>query len=227
MHGSVSYLNPEGQELIEHLLDELPGAMRVRIRQGRPGGAVMPRCATRIAPRAQDGCPGCSTVRLMFEGSPKNSSRQMTGYVPPTWWNRSSRVTPAWISPDACRVAPGGAGPHGPLHRNCRRSSRLRAVDTNRSFRGALEQAARRQGLVAAMSAIGLERWSVARHDRGGRVAYRMALDAPSLVERLVILDVVPTLDMAEQCSHEITKFLLDPAISIVEPERECRVTSG
>lgn len=74
------------------------------------------------------------------------------------------------------------------------------------------------RGLIAALSAIGLQRWSVAGHDRGGRVAYRMALDAPSLVERLVILDVVPTLDMVEQCSHEMATamvnwfFLAQPA---------------
>jgi haloacetate dehalogenase len=46
---------------------------------------------------------------------------------------------------------------------------------------------------VEAMAALGFDRFSVAGHDRGGRVAYRMALDHPDRVERLAVLDVVPT----------------------------------
>jgi haloacetate dehalogenase len=47
--------------------------------------------------------------------------------------------------------------------------------------------------LVAAMSAGGYDRFAVAGHDRGGRVAYRMALDHPDRVQRLAVLDIVPT----------------------------------
>ena len=46
---------------------------------------------------------------------------------------------------------------------------------------------------VEAMAALGFERFAVAGHDRGGRVAYRMALDRPECVERLAVLDIVPT----------------------------------
>ncbi|CAA9514652.1 MAG: hypothetical protein AVDCRST_MAG69-2691 [uncultured Solirubrobacteraceae bacterium] len=46
---------------------------------------------------------------------------------------------------------------------------------------------------VEAMSGLGFDRFSVAGHDRGARVAYRMALDRPETVERLVVLDIVPT----------------------------------
>jgi haloacetate dehalogenase len=46
--------------------------------------------------------------------------------------------------------------------------------------------------LVESMGALGFDRFSVAGHDRGGRVAYRMALDHPQSVERLAILDVIP-----------------------------------
>jgi haloacetate dehalogenase len=46
---------------------------------------------------------------------------------------------------------------------------------------------------VEAMAALGFDRFAVAGHDRGGRVAYRMALDHPDRVERLAVLDVVPT----------------------------------
>jgi haloacetate dehalogenase len=47
--------------------------------------------------------------------------------------------------------------------------------------------------LVALMRALGHERFAVAGHDRGGRVAYRMALDHPPAVAKLVTLDIVPT----------------------------------
>lgn len=46
---------------------------------------------------------------------------------------------------------------------------------------------------VAAMRALGHERFLVAGHDRGGRVGYRMALDCPDVVEKLAVLDIVPT----------------------------------
>ncbi|WP_349263321.1 alpha/beta hydrolase [Steroidobacter sp.] len=49
--------------------------------------------------------------------------------------------------------------------------------------------------MVQLMSALGFERFAVAGHDRGARVAYRMALDHPKSIERLAVLDVVPTLD--------------------------------
>ena len=46
---------------------------------------------------------------------------------------------------------------------------------------------------VQAMAALGHERFAVAGHDRGGRVAYRMALDHPERVEAVAVFDVVPT----------------------------------
>jgi haloacetate dehalogenase len=46
--------------------------------------------------------------------------------------------------------------------------------------------------MVAVMSRLGFERFSIAGHDRGGRVAYRAALDHPQRIERLAVLDVVP-----------------------------------
>jgi haloacetate dehalogenase len=53
--------------------------------------------------------------------------------------------------------------------------------------------------MVAAMSALGFERFSVAGHDRGGRVAYRMTLDHPDRVDRLAVLDIVPTAEVWER----------------------------
>lgn len=47
--------------------------------------------------------------------------------------------------------------------------------------------------LVQAMERLGHVRFRLAGHDRGGRVAYRMALDHPGRVERLATLDIAPT----------------------------------
>src|SRR3954467_13085155 len=47
--------------------------------------------------------------------------------------------------------------------------------------------------MAAVMERLGFPRFSVAGHDRGGRVAYRLALDHPDRVERLAVLDVLPT----------------------------------
>jgi haloacetate dehalogenase len=53
--------------------------------------------------------------------------------------------------------------------------------------------------LVGLMGAIGFERFAVVGHDRGARVAYRMALDHPSCVERLAVLNVIPTVDQFQR----------------------------
>jgi haloacetate dehalogenase len=46
---------------------------------------------------------------------------------------------------------------------------------------------------VEVMRSLGFERFFVAGHDRGGRVAHRMALDYPDTVTKLAVLDIVPT----------------------------------
>jgi haloacetate dehalogenase len=47
--------------------------------------------------------------------------------------------------------------------------------------------------MVIVMERLGFPHFSVAGHDRGGRVAYRMALDHPRRVNRLAVLDILPT----------------------------------
>ncbi len=47
--------------------------------------------------------------------------------------------------------------------------------------------------MVGVMDQLGFARFAVAGHDRGGRVAYRLALDHPERIERLAVLDVLPT----------------------------------
>jgi haloacetate dehalogenase len=72
--------------------------------------------------------------------------------------------------------------------------------------------------LVAAMAGLGHDTFAVAGHDRGGRVAYRMALDHPDRVTAAAALDVVPTgevwarADAAMALGYWHWAFLAQPA---------------
>lgn len=61
---------------------------------------------------------------------------------------------------------------------------------------------------IAVMGKLGFDRFSVMGHDRGARVAYRMALDHPEVVNKLVLLDIVSTYDMYALSSAEFAKAL-------------------
>jgi len=52
------------------------------------------------------------------------------------------------------------------------------------------------QDMRELMRELGHSRFSVVGHDRGGRVAYRMALDEPNAISCLTVLDIVPTYAM-------------------------------
>jgi haloacetate dehalogenase len=54
------------------------------------------------------------------------------------------------------------------------------------------------QDMVELMHALGHQRFMLCGHDRGGRVAHRLALDHPQAVEKLMILDISPTRTMYE-----------------------------
>lgn len=54
------------------------------------------------------------------------------------------------------------------------------------------------QDVVEVAAALGFERFRLTGHDRGARVAYRLALDHPARVERLALLDIAPTLETFE-----------------------------
>jgi len=71
---------------------------------------------------------------------------------------------------------------------------------------------------VALMQALGFERFFLAGHDRGGRVAHRLAMDHPDRVLGLAVLDISPTLTMYERTSMDFATayyhwfFLIQPA---------------
>ncbi len=72
--------------------------------------------------------------------------------------------------------------------------------------------------LVEAMRALGHESWMVGSHDRGARVAHRMALDHEARVTRLAVLDVAPTREMYREATDHFARaywhwfFLIQPA---------------
>ena len=56
---------------------------------------------------------------------------------------------------------------------------------------------------VAVMRTLGHDRFPVVGHNRGGRVAHRMALDHPGTVERLAVLDIAPTAIMYARADRD------------------------
>ncbi len=50
--------------------------------------------------------------------------------------------------------------------------------------------------MTQLMTALGFERFFLCGHDRGGRVAHRLAVDHPARVRKLCVIDIAPTLDM-------------------------------
>lgn len=68
------------------------------------------------------------------------------------------------------------------------------------------------------MAALGHERYFVVGHDRGGRVAHRLAIDHPRAVLKVAVLDIAPTLAMYEQTTDAFARaywhwfFLILPA---------------
>ena len=60
------------------------------------------------------------------------------------------------------------------------------------------------QDMVEVMNHFGFERFKVVGHDRGGRVAHRLALDHGDAVERVAVLDIVPTLDVFDSVDRNV-----------------------
>jgi haloacetate dehalogenase len=72
--------------------------------------------------------------------------------------------------------------------------------------------------VVRLMERHGFGRFAMAGHDRGGRVVYRLALDHPDRVERLALLDVIPTGEAFERAD---ARFALSfwPWSLLAQPE--------
>ncbi|WP_439607484.1 alpha/beta fold hydrolase [Hydrogenophaga sp.] len=91
---------------------------------------------------------------------------------------------------------------------------------------------------IAAMAHHGFERFDVLAHDRGARVAHRLAADHPAAVQRLMLLDIAPTLAMYAQTGEAFARaywhwfFLIQPpplpeALIASDPARYVRSVMG
>lgn len=91
---------------------------------------------------------------------------------------------------------------------------------------------------VAVMRHHGFERFQVLAHDRGARVAHRLAADHPGAVQRLMLLDIAPTLAMYDNTSDAFARaywhwfFLIQPpplpeALIESDPVRYVRSVMG
>jgi haloacetate dehalogenase len=91
---------------------------------------------------------------------------------------------------------------------------------------------------LAVMQHLGFENFQVLAHDRGARVAHRLAADHPAAVERMLLLDIAPTLAMYEHTSREFATaywhwfFLVQPpplpeALIESDPVRYLRSVMG
>lgn len=91
---------------------------------------------------------------------------------------------------------------------------------------------------LAVMRACGFERFQVLAHDRGARVAHRLAADHPDAVERMLLLDIAPTLAMYERTTEAFARaywhwfFLIQPpplpeALIESDPARYVRSVMG
>ena len=91
---------------------------------------------------------------------------------------------------------------------------------------------------IAVMQHHGFDRFQVLAHDRGARVAHRLAADHPAAVERLMLLDIAPTLAMYRDTSEAFATaywhwfFLIQPpplpeALIASDPVRYVRSVMG
>jgi haloacetate dehalogenase len=74
------------------------------------------------------------------------------------------------------------------------------------------------QDMLEVMAALGFASFRLCGHDRGGRVAHRLALDHPAAVQKLMLLDIAPTRTMYEHTDQAFATayyhwfFLIQPA---------------
>lgn len=114
--------------------------------------------------------------------------------------------------------------------------------DSDRPPAGAASEAYSKREMAldahAVMQAAGHDRYCVLAHDRGARVAHRLAADHAHAVERLMLLDIAPTLAMYERTSEAFARaywhwfFLIQPpplpeALIDSDPARYVRSLMG
>lgn len=62
------------------------------------------------------------------------------------------------------------------------------------------------QAMRGLMTHLGAEQFHIVGHDRGARVAHRMALDAPHAIASLTVMDIIPTYDLLSDLKSNVAK---------------------
>jgi haloacetate dehalogenase len=138
---------------------------------------------------------------LLIHGHPRTSA---------TW----HRVAPQLITAGFTVVCPdlrGYGQSSKPIIRDDHRQQAKRAVAND---------------LAGLMSQFGLDQFAVVGHDRGGHVGFRLAMDHPSRVTGLVIIDAVPIIEALERCDAQVAERWFD-WFFFAQPETPERVISA
>lgn len=115
------------------------------------------------------------------------------------------------------RVAPAFAAEFRTLAPDLRGYGRSDAPPDDADHR-AYSKRAMAEDILRLMDVLGIERAAILGHDRGGRVAYRFALDHPDRLERIGIIEIVPTAEFWSAWNAELAlkayhwTFLAQPA---------------
>ena len=138
---------------------------------------------------------------LLIHGHPRTSA---------TW----HRVAPQLIAAGFTVVCPDMRG-YGhsskPIIRDDHRQQAKRAVAND---------------LAELMSQFDLDQFAVVGHDRGGHVGFRLAMDHPSRVTELVIIDAVPIIEALERCDAQVAERWFD-WFFFAQPETPERLISA
>jgi haloacetate dehalogenase len=138
---------------------------------------------------------------LLIHGHPRTSA---------TW----HRVAPQLITAGFTVVCPdlrGYGHSSKPIIRDDHRQQAKRAVAND---------------LAELMSQFDLDQFAVVGHDRGGHVGFRLAMDHPSRVTELVIIDAVPIIEALERCDAQVAERWFE-WFFFAQPETPERVISA
>jgi haloacetate dehalogenase len=113
-------------------------------------------------------------------------------------------------------------------------SERVASDDSHRAY----SKRAMALDAISVMQYYGFDTFQVLAHDRGARVAHRLAVDHPDAVSRLMLLDIAPTLGMYEHTTDAFARaywhwfFLIQPpplpeSLISADPVRYVRSVMG
>ncbi len=147
---------------------------------------------TRIHARVSRGAHGARPALLLLHGFPQSH----------VMWHRVARL----LQQDYDLVMPDLRG-YGD-------SSKPAGLSDHSNY----SKRALAQDMVSVMDALEVDVFFLCGHDRGGRVAHRLAVDHPTRVQRLCVIDIAPTLDMYAATDFEFAKAY-DHWFHLIQPQ--------